>query len=100
MQDTPREDGDTVTGPQPDPAIVEAVEEVDAEATAEVMSLLAEGVPLALLADLANPDGPASPQILADEGLPDDAWWVHDEAEGGAGEAAGSDGSDQPNELD
>jgi len=41
----------------------------------EVMDLLAEHVPLALLADLAAPDGPVSTEILASEGLPDDAWW-------------------------
>ncbi|MBO1751673.1 hypothetical protein J4G33_07640 [Actinotalea sp. BY-33] len=45
------------------------------EASQEVMSLLSQHVPLALLADLAVPSGPASPQILEDEGLPDVAWW-------------------------
>ncbi len=44
-------------------------------ASAEVMSLLGEHVPLALLADLAEPSGPQSPAILEDEGLPDVAWW-------------------------
>lgn len=43
-----------------------------------VMQLLAEGVPLTLLADLAAPDGPASQVILETEGLPDDAWWEVD----------------------
>lgn len=46
-----------------------------AEASQEVMHLLSEHVPLALLADLALPDGPASPQILSEEGLPDVEWW-------------------------
>lgn len=68
-----------VTGLEPEPAAVEAVEQGETEASAEVMSLLAEGVPLALLADLANPDGPASPAILEDEGLPDVAWWDSDD---------------------
>ncbi len=68
-------ESEAMTGLEPDPAVVEAAEKVDTEASAEVMSLLAEGVPLTLLADLANPDGPASPAILEDEGLPDVAWW-------------------------
>jgi hypothetical protein len=40
-----------------------------------VMGLLAEHVPLALLADLAVADGPVSQEILETEGLPADAWW-------------------------
>ena len=40
-------------------------------ATAEMMDLLHEHVPLALLADLADPAGPASPEILQEEGLPE-----------------------------
>lgn len=75
MEHTPREEDLPVDGLEPDAAILEAVEEVDAESTAEVMSLLHEGVPLTLLADLVKPEGPESPSILADEGLPDDAWW-------------------------
>jgi len=49
-----------------------------ADPAAAVMRLLAEGVPLTLLADLAAPDGPASQVILETEGLPDDAWWETD----------------------
>ena len=71
---TPRE-GDGLTSLEPDESVVEAVEQADTDASAEVMSLLAEGVPLALLADLASPGGPSSPEILQDEGLPDVAWW-------------------------
>ncbi|WP_298462565.1 hypothetical protein [uncultured Cellulomonas sp.] len=41
----------------------------------EVMDLLAEHIPLALLLDLAPTDGPASEEILRAEGVPDDAWW-------------------------
>jgi len=41
----------------------------------EFMGLLAEHVPLALLADLAAPTGPRSAEILEAEGLPDNAWW-------------------------
>ncbi len=48
---------------------------IDTEASQEVMRLLGEHVPLALLADLAIPSGPESPQILEDEGLPSVAWW-------------------------
>ena len=43
--------------------------------TEEFLDLLAEHVPLALLADLAAPSGPGSTEILRTEGLPDDAWW-------------------------
>ncbi|KGM13940.1 hypothetical protein N869_07765 [Cellulomonas bogoriensis 69B4 = DSM 16987] len=50
-------------------------EPAEGEASAEVMKLLSEHVPLALLADLALPSGPESPQILQEEGLPDVAWW-------------------------
>ncbi len=46
-----------------------------AEPTEEVMDLLAEHVPLALLLDLAIPEGPASADLLQSEGMPDDAWW-------------------------
>lgn len=49
-----------------------------ADHAATVMRLLAEGVPLTLLADLAAPDGPASQVILETEGLPGDAWWEPD----------------------
>lgn len=45
------------------------------QAAADVMALLNSHVPLALLADLAQPEGPASPTILKDEGLPDVPWW-------------------------
>ena len=41
----------------------------------DVMELLQEHVPLTLLADLAEKDGPASPVILETEGLPEHAWW-------------------------
>ena len=42
--------------------------------SAEMMHLLHEGVPLTLIADLASPGGPHSPEILAEEGLPDVGW--------------------------
>ncbi|MDM8083667.1 hypothetical protein QUV83_02670 [Cellulomonas cellasea] len=48
----------------------------DGGAPAAVMGLLAEHVPLALLADLAAVDGPVSQAILESEGLPADEWWV------------------------
>ncbi len=44
----------------------------------EVLDLLAEGVPMALIADLIDPAGPPSPVILEEEGAPDEAWWVPD----------------------
>lgn len=49
---------------------------VDEErASVDVMRLLSQHVPLTLLADLAQPTGPDSPDILEHEGLPDVAWW-------------------------
>ncbi|WP_372595617.1 hypothetical protein [Actinotalea sp.] len=62
------------------------------EASAGVMHLRMEGVPLALLADLADPHGPSSPTILKDEGLPDVAWWGADDAP--------SDEGDEPESAD
>jgi hypothetical protein len=59
---------------------------VPAQRTPEVMDLLSEHVPLALLADLADPDGPASPVILESEGLPDKAWWERPDEVGEAGD--------------
>lgn len=53
----------------------DATDVEEQEASSEMMHLLHEGVPLALLADLASPGGPHSPDILQDEGLPDVAWW-------------------------
>jgi hypothetical protein len=62
-----------------EPATVEPVapaDEVTPQANPEqVMDLLADHVPLALLVDLVTPEGPASADILRDEGMPDDAWW-------------------------
>src|SRR5450759_3356826 len=61
-----------------------------------VAALLAGGVPLTLLADLADANGPVSPAILESEGLPDDAWWEDgDEGSDGAGETPdeGSEGA-------
>ena len=41
----------------------------------EVMVLLQEHVPLALLCDLSTPEGPHSAEILAEEGRPTVSWW-------------------------
>jgi hypothetical protein len=41
----------------------------------EVMDLLQEHVPLALICDLSTPEGPHSAEILAEEGQPTDTWW-------------------------
>ncbi len=49
-------------------------EQGDDTVSAEMMHLLHEGVPLALIADLVSPGGPDSPEILAEEGLPDVDW--------------------------
>jgi hypothetical protein len=40
-----------------------------------VMDMLHDHVPLSLLCDLTSPDGPASAEILAEEGAPDTHWW-------------------------
>ena len=55
-------------------ADVESAVSASDEVAAEMMHLLHEGVPLALIADLATPGGPDSPEILAEEGLPDVDW--------------------------
>ena len=39
------------------------------------MSILQEHVPLALLVDLTDTAGPASAEILAEEGEPETRWW-------------------------
>ena len=70
----PRDD-DAVTATEPDDETKHVAEQADEQASAEVMALLSEHVPLALLADLAEPAGPSSPAILEDEGLPEVAWW-------------------------
>ncbi|MGQ7297524.1 hypothetical protein [Quadrisphaera sp. KR29] len=41
-----------------------------------VMDLLRRGVPLSLLVDLSQPDGPDSEEILADERLQGEASWL------------------------
>ncbi len=56
-------------------------------ATGAVMHLLAEHVPLTLLADLAAAE-PRSDAILRAEGLPAEAWW---EGDGPPGHAAPED---------
>lgn len=60
--------------PEPlDEAAAEAATEE--QASVDVMRLLSAHVPLTLLADLAQPIGPDSPDILEHEGLPEVAWW-------------------------
>lgn len=83
MSTTPQPEEDAIETVEPDAATAvprpappaDAAETSEEQASAEVMALLSEHVPLALLADLAQPEGPASPTILEDEGLPDDPWW-------------------------
>jgi hypothetical protein len=53
---------------QPEPPETPAEDEL-------VMSILQEHVPLALLVDLTDTEGPASAEILAEEGGPDTRWW-------------------------
>ena len=40
-----------------------------------IMSMLHEHVPLSLLVDLTDPEGPESSEILATEGEPEQRWW-------------------------
>ena len=62
----------------------EPVEPVDEAAGAPdggdkmVMDLLQEHVPLSLLVDLSDPEGPHSREILESEGQPEDSWWLQD----------------------
>jgi len=61
----------------------------------EVLDLLAEGVPMALIADLIDPAGPPSPVYLEEEGAPAEAWWEPDfrpEGADGESEAVADDG--------
>jgi hypothetical protein len=60
----------------------------------DVMELLAEHVPLALLVDLVTPQGPKSEEILEAEGKPEDAWWKPDDADSAAADDAPSARSD------
>lgn len=71
----PEIDHDHGPHPDPDPDTSDPEGGGEEKATAEMMRLLGGHVPLALLADLAERDGPPSPVILEDEGLPDVAWW-------------------------
>jgi hypothetical protein len=54
---------------------VNSADRTDGSDESEVMDLLQEHVPLALLCDLSTPEGPHSAEILAEEGQPTDTWW-------------------------
>ncbi|GAA3813328.1 hypothetical protein [Cellulomonas soli] len=56
--------------------------------TQSIKDLLAEHVPLALLVDLLGAERRTSSEILAEEGLPEDAWW-EDSTDDGSGAEAG-----------
>ncbi len=60
-------------------AITERPEKVALEVTDDtdeaMMTMLHDHVPLSLLMDLTSPTGPESAEILAEEGLPETAWW-------------------------
>lgn len=77
MSSVPREDDVRPVAHEPAPEAADAQRDVRSEeqASVDVMRLLSEHVPLTLLADLAQPTGPDSPDILEHEGLPDVAWW-------------------------
>jgi len=54
----------------------QAVTVLGVDAAQHAQELLAEHVPLTLLVDLLAPTGQSSDDLLAAEGLPDDAWWT------------------------
>lgn len=58
--------GTPASGPGPGPA---------AARRPAAIHLLACGVPLSLIMDLAAPGGPRSQEILTVEGCPKDPWW-------------------------
>ena len=43
--------------------------------SAAAMTMLRSQVPLSLLCDLSDPDGPLSAEIFAQEGEPEQRWW-------------------------
>lgn len=45
------------------------------DGSAAPMDLLHDHVPLSLLCDLTDPQGPPSAEILAEEGQPETRWW-------------------------
>jgi hypothetical protein len=61
------------TGTLDDTAIPAPADTIDD--TAPVMHMLEDHVPLSLLADLTDPQGPRSEEILQQEGQPEVAWW-------------------------
>lgn len=58
--------------------------------TQPIKDLLAEHVPLALLVDLLGAEGGTSSEILAEEGLPDEAWWEASDEDPGTGDGPGA----------
>lgn len=56
--------------------VAEQTDDMPLDPPAEhVKELLEDHVPLSLLMDLTDPQGPHSKEILDDEGVPEDAWW-------------------------
>lgn len=84
----------------PADASVEPTAVTPAVTPPSVMDLLAEHVPLALLADLAAPDGPVSQAILETEGIPEDAWWEGDDRPASADDTAGGTEDELPVDPD
>lgn len=64
-------------GAVPEPTVDpgESVVVLGVDTTQHAQQLLAEHVPLTLLADLLTPAAPTSEELLVDEGLPGDPWW-------------------------
>lgn len=58
------------------PAPVEPDTSTESEQDGPARHLLQDHVPLSLIVDLTDPAGPDSQQILDDEGLPEEQWWL------------------------
>jgi hypothetical protein len=65
----------TARAAQEEVSMPQGPHDVPAEAEPPAMRLLAGGVPLSLLVDLATDGGPDSAAILESEGGPEDHWW-------------------------
>lgn len=92
----PTEEGQMGHDPQ-----VESSGSHEDEGTPEkhVMGLLSEHVPLSLIVDLSDPNGPDSADILNSEGVPEDAWWeLGSTGDGAEAEAAEQDGEPESTE--
>ena len=70
-----REDGARGTDATHDGSGDDPVAATGVDPAMHAQELLAEHVPLALIADLLTPTGDTSAEILEAEGLPEESWW-------------------------